>query len=63
MSEYKMKTGGVAKKVVDGYKAIENGVVGGYKAMENGVVEGYKKLEDRFVNAFLEKTEDEAAGE
>ena len=36
MSEYRMKTGGFAKKVVDGFKVIENGVVGGYQAIEDG---------------------------
>jgi len=59
MSEYTLKTGGVAKKVVDGFKAIENGVVGGYQAIEDGVVGGYKKIEGKFVDAFLEKVEDE----
>ena len=58
---YTLKTGGVAKKVVDGFKAIENGVVGGYQAIENGVVGGYKKIESKFVDAFLEKVEDESA--
>jgi len=61
MSEYTLKTGGVAKKVTDGFKAIENGVVGGYQAIEDGVVSGYKKIEGKFVDAFLEKADDESA--
>ena len=60
MSEYRMKTGNVAKKVVDGFKAIENSVVDGYQAIEDGVVNGYKKIEDKFVDVFLEKVDDES---
>ena len=66
MTEYKLKTGKVAKAVtkgykaieegvVSGYKAIENGVVGGYKAIEEGVVKGYKHIEKSFVERFLEE--------
>ena len=64
MSEYKLKTGGVEKKVVDAYQKVEDTVVGGYKKIEDAVVGGYKKIEDAFVDAFLEKKEnDEAASE
>ena len=59
MAEYNLKTGGIAKKVADGYKAIEDGVIGGYQAVEDGVVGGYKKIEEKFVDAFLEKAEEE----
>lgn len=44
MSEYRLKTGGMDKKVTSIYKNIENGVVG-----------AYKKVEDAFVETFLEK--------
>lgn len=69
MSEYKLKTGGMAEKavsayqkiedaVVSGYKKVEDTVVGGYKKVEDTVVGGYKKVEDAFVDTFLEKPED-----
>ena len=61
MSEYTLKTDGIAKKVVDGYKTIENGVVGSYQAIEDVVVGSYKKIEGKFVDAFLEKADDESA--
>lgn len=43
MSEYKLKTGKLGEKVVDGYKAVENAVVGGYKKIEGA-------FEKRFLN-------------
>lgn len=55
MTEYRLKTGKVAKAVTKGYKAIEEGVVGGYKAIEEGVVNGYKRIEKSFVERFLEE--------
>ncbi len=55
MTEYKLKTGKVAKAVTKGYKAIEEGVVSGYKAIEDGVVGGYKRIEKGFVERFLEE--------
>lgn len=42
----------IKKKVVEGYKKIEDGVVGGYKKIENGVVDGYKKIESGVVDGF-----------
>ena len=51
MSNYKLKTGKIAEKVVNGYKAIEEGVVG-----------GYKKIESKFVDAFLEEADGESIG-
>lgn len=59
---YTLKTGKTADKVVGVYKKIEHGVVGGYKKIENDVVGNYKKIEDKFVDAFLEKIEDEDEG-
>ena len=56
---YTLKTGKTAEKVVGAYKKVEHGVVGGYKKIENGVVGGYKKIEGKFVDAFLEKVDDE----
>jgi hypothetical protein len=56
---YTLKTGKTAEKVTGAYKKIENGVVRGYKKIESGVVGGYKKMEDKFVDAFLEKVEDQ----
>lgn len=47
MSDYKLKTGGMADKAVSAYQKIEDAVVG-----------GYKKVGDAFVDAFLEKAED-----
>lgn len=55
MTEYKLKTGKVAKAVTKGYKAIEEGVVSGYKAIEDSVVGGYKRIEKSFVERFLEE--------
>lgn len=43
MSEYKLKTGKLGEKVVDGYKVVENTVVGGYKKIEGA-------FEKRFLN-------------
>lgn len=54
MSQKKLKTTKVEKKVVGAYKAVENGVVKGYQAMENAVVGTYKKIENKFVDKFLE---------
>lgn len=54
MSEYQLKTGKVAKKVVGAYQKVEDTVVGGYKAIEKGVVGGYKSIEKKFVEKFLE---------
>ena len=51
MSEYKLKTG-----------KLGQAVVGAYKTIEDTVVDSYKKVENAFVEAFLEKTEDTAAG-
>lgn len=59
MTQYKLKTTKVEKKVVGAYKKIENGVVNGYKAVEDAVVGTYKKIEDKFVDTFLEKKEEE----
>lgn len=66
MSEYKLKTPkGVEDTVVGAYKKIEDAVVGTYKKIEDGAVSGYKSVEKKFVDAFLEKVDDEpsAAGE
>ena len=63
MSEYKLKTGKIGDAVVGAYKAVEETVVGGYKAVEDTVVGGYKRVEDAFVDAFLEKDGDPAAGD
>ena len=38
MAEYQLKTGKAGKKVVDGYKKIEDGVVGTYKKIEDALV-------------------------
>ena len=46
MTEYRLKTGKIGKKVVKVYKSIENFTVG-----------AYKKIETKFVDAFLEKNE------
>lgn len=54
MSQKKLKTTKVEKKVVGAYKAVENGVVKGYQAVENAVVGTYKKVENKFVEKFLE---------
>lgn len=43
-----MKTGGVADKATSAYQKIEDTVVG-----------GYKKVENAFVDAFLEKVDDD----
>lgn len=54
-----MKTGGIAEKAVDAYQKIEDTVVGSYQKIEDTVVGGYKKIENAFVDAFLEKSEDD----
>ena len=54
MSQKKLKTTKVEKKVVGAYKAVENGVVEGYQAVEDAVVGTYKKIENKFVEKFLE---------
>lgn len=57
MSEYKLKTGKVEKKVVSAYQKVEDTVVGGYKKIEDSVVGAYKKVEKKFVDKFLEEIE------
>lgn len=47
MSEYKLKTGKLGKKIMGTYQGIEDTVVG-----------GYKKVENAFVDAFLEKVDE-----
>ena len=54
MSQKKLKTTKVEKKVVGAYKAVENGVVEGYQAVEDAVVGTYKKIENKLVEKFLE---------
>lgn len=54
MSQKKLKTTKVEKKVVGAYKTIENGVVKGYQAVEDAFVGTYKKIENKFVEKFLE---------
>lgn len=55
MSNLKLKSTKVEKKVTDTYKAIENGVVKIYQSIENAVVGTYQKIEDAFVDKFLEE--------
>lgn len=62
MSEYKLKTPKQAEAVVEAYHKVEDTVVGAYKKVEDTVVGGYKAVEKKFVDAFLEKAEDEARG-
>lgn len=79
MSEYKLKTGKLGKKIVSAYQGIEDKFVetfleedgslktGGmaekatsaYQKIEDSVVGSYKKVEGAFVDAFLEKADDE----
>lgn len=47
MSEYKLKTPKAAEAVVGAYKKVEDTVVG-----------AYKKVEGKFVDTFLERTDD-----
>lgn len=73
MSQYKLKTPkqgeavvGAYKKieetVVGAYKKVEDAVVGGYKKVEDTAVEGYKTVEKKFMDVFLETSEDDEAG-
>lgn len=57
MSEYKLKTGNIDRKVTDLYNRIEQGVVSSYQAVEDTAVGLYKKVEDRFVDTFLDSIE------
>lgn len=59
MSEYQLKSPKQTKAVVGAYKKIEETVVGAYKKVEDTVAGGYKQIEGRFVDAFLEKKEDD----
>lgn len=63
MSEYKLKTPRQAQAVAGAYKKIEETVVGTYQKIEDTVVGGYKKIEDRFVETFLEKTDEDGPKE
>lgn len=63
MSEYKLKTPKQAEAVVGAYHKVEDAVVGAYKKVEDTVVGGYKAIEKKFVDAFLEKTDDCQEGE
>lgn len=51
MRTYKLKTGRLGDAVVSAYQAVEN-----------TVVSSYQKVEDAFVDAFLERTDDEKDG-
>lgn len=62
MSKYKLKTPRQAEAVADAYHKVEDTVVGAYKKVEDTVVGGYKAMEKKFVDAFLEKAEDEKGG-
>lgn len=73
MSEYKLKTPKQAETVtgachkvegtvVSGYHRVESAVTGAYKKVEDTVVGGYKAIEKKFVDAFLERVEDETGG-
>lgn len=59
MGEYKLKPPKQAEAVVGAYKKIEETVVGTYRKVEDAVVGGYKQIEGKFVDAFLEKAEDD----
>ena len=48
---------------MEAYKKIENGVVDGYQAIEDAVVGTYKTIEGKFVERFLEETEEESNSE
>ncbi len=63
MTKYKLKTGKVENVVVGAYKKIEDGVVDGYQAIEDALVGTYKKIEGKFVERFLEETDEEANSE
>lgn len=63
MSEYKLKTPKRVEAVVDTYHKVEDTVVGAYHKIEDTVVGGYKAIERRFVDAFLEKIDDDQSGE
>lgn len=58
-SEYKLKTPKQVEAVVGAYHKVEDAVVGAYKKVEDTVVGGYKAIGQKFVNAFLEKTDDD----
>ena len=57
MSNLKLKSTKVEKKVTDTYKAIENWVVKTYQSIEDAVVGTYQKIEDAFVDKFREEDE------
>ncbi len=57
-SGYRLKTGKAGETITGAMKEIENAVVSGYKKIEDGVVKGYKNIENKFVDAFLEKEEE-----
>ena len=63
MTKYKLKSGKVENAVVGAYKKIENGVVDGYQAIEDAVVGTYKTIEGKFVERFLENTNEDTNGE
>ena len=63
MTKYKLESGKVEKAVVDSYKKIEHGVVNGYQAIEDAVVGTYKKIEGKFVEQFLEETNEATKSE
>jgi len=46
----------LAKKVAEGYQAVEDAVVDGYMDVQTFFVNGYRAVEDKFVDEFL--TED-----
>ena len=43
----------LAKKMTEGYKAVETAVVEGYKKIETGAVEGFAKVTDKCVETLF----------
>lgn len=43
----------LAKKMTEGYKAVETAVVDGYKKIETGAVEGFTKVTDKCVETLF----------
>lgn len=45
----------LAKKMTEGYKAVETAVVDGYKKIETGAVKGFTKVTDKCVETLFSR--------
>ena len=63
MATMKPKKTKIEETVVSAYQKIEDTVVGTYQKIEDAVVGTYQKIEDKFVEKFLDETDESSIDE